>query len=110
MVLERPQVSEKKNTLDFDDAYAEAHFIQSKLQEMVGHDPTPEDYDRALQAVDEVFEQGAKATFADAVRICSKYFQWGVQGFVKAMSTDASEEILKRLRERATQADRKNNF
>ena len=65
--------------------------VRLKVQEIVGHEPTAEDYTHALQAVEEMRELAANEPDFDKIvgkmfQIGNKYFQQGVGGFVRILS------------------------
>jgi hypothetical protein len=75
--------------MDRDEAQLEADMLRIKVQEMVGHEPTAEDYDRALQAIEEMREKAANEpefSAQEMLRIGSKYFEKGLDTFGKIIS------------------------
>lgn len=105
--------------LDSEEAQVEANMLRVKLKEVVGHEPTAEDYDKALAAVEEMKEAAAKEPefdkhFFQVLQIGSKYFDKGIDALVKVITLgklpiegdrrnmfEDAELRLKQLREQA---------
>lgn len=72
-------------------AQEEANMMRVKLKEIIGHEPTVADYDKALQAIEEMKEAAANETdgqraFLKAVEAGNKYFQKGVEALYKTIT------------------------
>ncbi|MGC1684863.1 MAG: hypothetical protein WA734_04535 [Candidatus Acidiferrales bacterium] len=75
------------------EAREDGDMLRAKLKEMVGHEPTAEDYDRALQAVEEMKKLAEEEPQFDRIffkmmRIGNKYFQGMADGLLSLLSMD----------------------
>jgi hypothetical protein len=65
--------------MGLEEAQGEANMMRVQFAEALGHEPTAEDYDNALKAVEEIKEEAANESDVDkalfgATRIIDKYF------------------------------------
>jgi hypothetical protein len=82
---------EKPEMLGEDEAHAEANMLRVKLKEIVHREPTSEDYDKALQAVEEMKrlaeeEPAFAKVLHEAARIGNRYFQDAAEGLLWALT------------------------
>lgn len=73
--------------MNIEEAQLEANMMRVKLKEMLKHEPTAEDYDQALRAVEEMKELAANEPefdkiFLKLMQIGNKYFQKVPEGLV----------------------------
>ena len=86
MSFENPK-NENDGRMELEEAQTEANMIRVKMKEMVDHEPTAEDYDNALMAVEEMKELAASESNSEKVffklmQIGNKYFQKVPDGLV----------------------------
>ncbi len=103
------QVPEKQEQrFSPEEARLEANMMRIKLKEALEHEPTAEDYDRALAMVEEMKREafteskrseGDKAFFK-LVQIGQKYFDKGIDGFVRLLSLGFVKSDPNSLKER----------
>ena len=86
--------SEQPMRLEESAAHDEARMLKTKLQEIVNHEPTAEDYEKARQAVEEIKELASEEPAFDrivfrAFQIGNKYFNNAADGLLWMMTIGA---------------------
>ena len=79
MSFESPRSAGYPEPLPDDVAHVEANMVRTKLRELVDHEPTARDYDRALLAIEEMRQLAEEEPQFDKIlnklfRIGNKYF------------------------------------
>jgi hypothetical protein len=74
-----------------EEAQMEANMVRVRLKEAIGHEPTGEDYDNALRAVEEIKELAANESefdknFFHVLQIGNKYFQGAADVLLKVIT------------------------
>lgn len=93
MSTERPPLGETE-------AYDEASLLRAKLREIVNRDPTVEDYDNALQAVDELkrlaeSEPEFDKMFLRIMQIGNRYLHVGIDGLLSLVAPGTKRNSAK---------------
>lgn len=91
MSFEKREAVEKPEPLDEDEAHLEANMLRVRLREIVGHEPTADDYEKAFRAVEEVKRLAEEEPHFDKIlfkvaRIGNKYFNDTADGLLWILS------------------------
>ena len=116
--------SQKDSPLNNENAQEEANMMRVLVEDL-GHEPTSEDYDNALAAIENLreFADENESAFLDMLAIGNKYFQGGISTILKLITFnkfkespktrefhmhmfDSSKHRLERLKEKAKEPER----
>jgi hypothetical protein len=89
--------SSNEGRLGLEDAQMEANMMRVKLKEVVGHEPTKEDYDKALQMVEELKksaanESDAERAFIKMVQVGDRFFGEAAEILIRAITFGAKPD------------------
>jgi hypothetical protein len=102
MSFKKPRPAEMPEPLAPEKAQLESRMLRVKLAELVGREPTTEDYDKALQAVEEVKQlaegepQFDKLLY-ELLRIGNKYFNDAADGLLWIFTLGARPNELDKV-------------
>lgn len=87
MPFEEPKSAEGVERETHEEAHFEANMLRTKLRELIDREPTAEDYDKALQAVEETKRFAEEEPEFDKIlyrllRIGNKYFNDAADGLL----------------------------
>jgi hypothetical protein len=79
------------------EAHDEANLLRAKLREIVNRDPTPEDYDNALRAVNELKrlaenEPEFERIFLRMIQVANKYLHIGIDRLMSLLAPEIEED------------------
>jgi len=84
-----------------DEAHLEANMLRVKMREMIDHEPTAEDYEQALKAVEELKEYAANESNGDKIflkmmQVGNKYFLKGVDFLANTLTLGLLKDRIKK--------------
>lgn len=80
-----PQIKNNEELLNSEEAQQEANMMRVKIAEMIGHEPTAEDYENALTAVEEMKDAAENETETDNEKRAIKVLQVGAKYWSKGI-------------------------